>query len=59
MNVIKHRLKFEVCISDLDFHDKIVHFSPEIVSWLKSPVSFTIQNTKHLNLNYMLIINFR
>jgi len=42
MDVIKHRLKFEVCISDLDFHAKIVHFSPEIVSWLQSPVSFTI-----------------
>lgn len=39
LNVIKHRLKFEVCINDLDFHDKIVHFSPEMVSWLNGPVS--------------------
>lgn len=39
LNVIKHRLKFEVCINDLDFHDKIVHFSPEMASWLNGPVS--------------------
>jgi len=49
MNVIKHRLQFEVCISNLDFHNKIVHFSPEIISWLKSPVSFTYRT-----LNYLL-----
>uniref|UniRef100_A0A2S2P4L9 Rab3 GTPase-activating protein non-catalytic subunit n=1 Tax=Schizaphis graminum TaxID=13262 RepID=A0A2S2P4L9_SCHGA len=45
MNVIKHRLKFEVCISDLDFHAKIVHFSPEIVSWLNSPVTIDVEKS--------------
>lgn len=45
MNVIKHRLKFEVCISDLDFHAKIVYFSPEVVSWLKSPVEIDVDKS--------------
>jgi len=55
MNVIKHRLQFEVCISNLDYHDKIVHFSPEIVSWLKSPVSFITLSIKRLIINYNFI----
>lgn len=42
LNVIKHRLKLEICINDLDFHDKIIHFSPEMISWLNGPVSSII-----------------
>ncbi|XP_022162830.1 rab3 GTPase-activating protein non-catalytic subunit isoform X1 [Myzus persicae] len=45
INVIKHRLQFEVCISNLDFHDKIVHFSPEIVSWLQSPGTIDVEKS--------------
>lgn len=58
MNVIKHRLQFEVCISNLDYHDKIVHFSPEIVSWLKSPVSLIILNIKR-KIIYPTVFDFR
>lgn len=51
LNVVKHRLKFEICINNLDFHDKIVYFSPEIISWLNGPVSFKIFN----NILYFII----
>lgn len=42
LNVIKHRLKLEICINNLDYHNKIIHFSPEMISWLNGPVSFTL-----------------
>ncbi|XP_025425417.1 rab3 GTPase-activating protein non-catalytic subunit isoform X2 [Sipha flava] len=45
LNVIRHRLKFEVCISDLDYHNKIVHFSPEIVSWLNGPITIDVEKS--------------
>ncbi|XP_050425334.1 rab3 GTPase-activating protein non-catalytic subunit [Adelges cooleyi] len=45
LNIIKHRLKYELTVNDLDFHDKIVHFSPEIILWLNTSVTIEVEKS--------------
>ncbi|XP_050524026.1 rab3 GTPase-activating protein non-catalytic subunit isoform X2 [Daktulosphaira vitifoliae] len=45
LNIIKHRLKYELTMNDLDFYRKIVHFSPEMILWLNDPVSMEVEKS--------------